>query len=156
TTRSATPKTSNTFSGQTSFANWKRSTSSVMPDSQSFIPPFDLHEHVLARWSTWSPDGWNGSPCHDTAMTILMGTLVAVACGWIGCYLILQGLALVGDAISHTVLLGIVVAVLVSGPAGSAAMFVGAAVTGLVTTVIIEGLHSTSRVKEDAAIGIAF
>ena len=47
-------------------------------------------------------------PCHDTAMTVLMGFLVAAACGWIGCYLILQGMALVGDAISHTVLLGIV------------------------------------------------
>ncbi|MGE5192012.1 MAG: metal ABC transporter permease [Deltaproteobacteria bacterium] len=127
-----------------------------MPDSQPFIPPFDLHEHVLARWSTWSPDGWNSSPCHDTAMTILMGMLVAVACGWIGCYLILQGMALVGDAISHTVLLGIVVAFLFTGQVAGVAMFLGAAITGLVTTVLIEGLHSTSRVKEDAAIGIVF
>jgi ABC-type Mn2+/Zn2+ transport system permease subunit/Mn-dependent DtxR family transcriptional regulator len=127
-----------------------------MSDSQPFIPPFDLHEHVLARWSAWSPEGWNSSPGHDTAMTVLMGTLVAVACGWIGCYLILQGMALVGDAISHTVLLGIVVAFLFSGEVAAVAMFVGAAVTGLVTTVLIEGLHSTSRVKEDAAIGIVF
>ncbi len=127
-----------------------------MPESQPFIPPFDLQDHVLARWSPWSPEGWNASPCHDTAMTVLMGTLVAVACGWIGCYLILQGMALVGDAISHTVLLGIVLAFLLTGQVAGAGMFVGAAVTGLVTAVLIEGLHSTSRLKEDAAIGIVF
>src|SRR4029077_18759117 len=76
--------------------------------------------------------------------------------GWIGCYLILQGMALVGDAISHTVLLGIVVAILVTGEVAGPAMFGGAAVTGLITTLLIEGLHSTSRIKEDAAIGIVF
>jgi ABC-type Mn2+/Zn2+ transport system permease subunit/Mn-dependent DtxR family transcriptional regulator len=116
-----------------------------------FIPPFDFHEHVLARWS--------GPEFHDTAMTVGMGFLVAAVCGWIGCYLILQGMALLGDAISHTVLLGIVVAFLVTPPAWQvtgAAMFVGAVIAGLVTTVLIETLHSTSRVKEDAAIGIVF
>src|SRR5262245_33131324 len=127
-----------------------------MPDGQPFIPPFDLHEHVLARWNAWSPDGFNASPCHDTALTILMGALVAVACGWIGCYLILQGMALVGDAISHTVLLGIVVAFLLTGQVAGVTTFIGAALTGLLTTVLIEGLHSTSRIKEDAAIGIVF
>src|SRR5579864_7441755 len=122
-----------------------------MPDSASFIPPFDFHEHVLARWS--------GPELHDTLMTVGMGFLVAAVCGWIGCYLILQGMALLGDAISHTVLLGIVVAFLVTPPAWQvtgAAMFVGAMIAGLVTTVLIEALHSTSRVKEDAAIGIVF
>src|SRR5436309_7629456 len=114
----------------------------------SFIPPFDIHEHVFDRWSVLN--------VHDTATTILMGFLVAAACGWIGCYLILQGMALVGDAISHTVLLGIVVAFLLTGQVSGLATFVGAAVTGLLTTVLIEGLHSTSRIKEDAAIGIVF
>ena len=119
-----------------------------MPDSPSFIPPFDFYEHVLARWSA--------GEVHDTAVTIAMGLLVAVACGWIGCYLILQGMALVGDAISHTVLLGIVVAFLFTGQVGGVAMLVGAVITGLITTVLIESLHATSRIKEDAAIGIVF
>lgn len=119
-----------------------------MPDSTSFIPPFDFHEHVLARWS--------GLEIHDTVMTVGMGFLVAAVCGWIGCYLILQGMALLGDAISHTVLLGIVVAFLLTGQVSGLAMFVGATLTGLLTTVLIESLHSTSRVKEDAAIGIVF
>ncbi len=119
-----------------------------MPDATPFIPPFDFHEHVLARWS--------GAEFQSTATTVGMGFLVAAVCGWIGCYLILQGMALLGDAISHTVLLGIVVAFLISGQVAGVAMFVGATVTGVLTTVLIEGLHSTSRVKEDAAIGIVF
>jgi manganese/zinc/iron transport system permease protein len=119
-----------------------------MTDNLHFLLPFSVREHVL--------DLWRGPQLYDTAMTVLMGFLVAAVCGWIGCYLILQGLALLGDAISHTVLLGIVLAFLLGGSAGGAVMLVAAALTGLVTTVLIEALHSTSRIKEDAAIGIVF
>lgn len=113
-----------------------------------FIPPFDFHEHVLGPWAP----GLAG----DAGWTVLMGALVAIACGWLGCYLILQGLSLIGDAISHTVLLGIVVAFLITGQISGFAMFFGATVTGLLTTSIIEWLHTSSRIKEDAAIGIVF
>lgn len=119
-----------------------------MPAGESFIPAFNFHEHVVALWS--------GTAAYDTAMTILMGALVAIACGWIGCYLILQGMALIGDAISHTVLLGIVVAFLMTGQVSGIAIFVAAAITGLGTTLCIDGLHRSSRLKEDAAIGIVF
>lgn len=119
-----------------------------MSDSAIFLPPFSLHEHVLNLW--------RGDQLYDTGMTVLMGFLVAAVCGWIGCYLILQGMALLGDAISHTVLLGIVLVFLMGGASGGAAMFLGAVLTGLVTTVLIESLHSTCRIKEDAAIGIVF
>ena len=120
-----------------------------MPESFSFIPPFDYYEHVLARWSA--------GEIHDTAVTIGMGFLVSLACGWIGCYLILQGMALLGDAISHTVLLGIVIAFLV--PAADhwwRHVCRALRITGIVTVVLIESLHATSRIKEDAAIGIVF
>lgn len=119
-----------------------------MPDSIPFLPPFILRDHLL--------DLWRGEQLYDTGMTVLMGFLVAAVCGWIGCYLILQGMALLGDAISHTVLLGIVLVFLMGGSVGGAGVFFGAALTGLVTTVLIEALHSTSRIKEDAAIGIVF
>jgi ABC-type Mn2+/Zn2+ transport system permease subunit/Mn-dependent DtxR family transcriptional regulator len=89
-------------------------------------------------------------------MTILMGALVAVACAWIGCYLILQGMALIGDAISHTVLLGIVLAFLITGQVSGPAIFVAAAITGVGTTLLIDGVHRASRLKEDAATGIVF
>ncbi|MBS0262784.1 MAG: metal ABC transporter permease [Planctomycetes bacterium] len=119
-----------------------------MTDFTQFIPPFRLSEHVLELWQE--------PQLYDTSMTVLMGFLVSAVCGWIGCYLILQGMALLGDAISHTVLLGIVIVVLLGGSFGGPAMFCGAALTGLATTLLIEALHSTSRVKEDAATGIVF
>src|SRR5262245_24667689 len=103
----------------------------------SFIPPFDVHRDLLSLWSA--------SSVHDTAFTILMGALVAIACGWLGCWLILQGLALIGDAISHTVLLGIVVSVLLTGEVAGLGIFVAATVTGLLTVVLIDALHASSR-----------
>ncbi|HTI51697.1 MAG TPA: metal ABC transporter permease [Planctomycetaceae bacterium] len=119
-----------------------------MSDPVPFIPPFDLQEDLLSLWSA--------GQAHDTAITILMGALVAVACGWLGCWLILQGLALIGDAISHTVLLGIVVAFLITGDVSGIGMFVAATITGVVTVLLIDSLHASSRLKEDAAIGIVF
>jgi ABC-type Mn2+/Zn2+ transport system permease subunit/Mn-dependent DtxR family transcriptional regulator len=119
-----------------------------MPGPVPFIPPFDLNDDLLSLWSA--------GQAHDTAITILMGALVAVACGWLGCWLILQGLALIGDAISHTVLLGIVVAFLVTGEVSGIGMFVAATITGVVTVLLVDGLNASSRLKEDAAIGIVF
>jgi ABC-type Mn2+/Zn2+ transport system permease subunit/Mn-dependent DtxR family transcriptional regulator len=108
----------------------------------------DLGRNAAARWQ--------GAALVDTALTMAMGILVAVACAWVGCFLILQGLALLGDAISHTVLLGIVLAALVTGQAAGGAMFLAAAITGVVTALLIEGLHRATRIKEDAAMGIVF
>jgi ABC-type Mn2+/Zn2+ transport system permease subunit/Mn-dependent DtxR family transcriptional regulator len=119
-----------------------------MPDMPTFIPPYSLYEYLVSPWEA--------DFAHDTAISITMGVLVSLACGWIGCYLILQGMALVGDAISHTVLLGIIVAFLMTGQVTGSATFIGAVITGILTTVLIESLHATSRVKEDAAIGIVF
>jgi manganese/zinc/iron transport system permease protein len=87
---------------------------------------------------------------------MLMGFLVATACGLVGNYLILRRMALVGDAISHSVLPGLVIAFLIAGKRDTIAMFVGALVAGVVTTMLIELIHKKSRVKQDAAIGITF
>ena len=62
---------------------------------------------------------------------IATGALVAGSCGFIGCFLILRRMALLGDAISHSVLLGIVLAFLITGDRGILPMFVGASVFGL-------------------------
>jgi manganese/zinc/iron transport system permease protein len=85
-----------------------------------------------------------------------MGFLVAAACGLVGNYLILRRMALVGDAISHSVLPGIAAAFLIARSRSTPIMFAGALVAALVTTVLIELIHKKSRVKQDAAIGIAF
>jgi len=65
-------------------------------------------------------------------------------------------LALVGDAISHSLLPGIAIAFLFTASRSVPAMFVGAAIAGILTTFLIELIHRKSRVKPDAAIGIVF
>lgn len=111
------------------------------------IPPFDWTKVIVMPWTD---DGG------ATVWIVLMGFLVATACGLVGNYLILRRMALVGDAISHSVLPGIAIAFLIARKNDSTALFIGALVAGLVTTTIIEFIHRNTRVKQDAAIGIAF
>lgn len=110
----------------------------------------NAYEIFIEPWvrEPWS-FGWDG-------WTVLMGFLVSWACGLVGVFLVLRRLALVGDAISHSLLPGIVIAFLITGTRGTEAMFVGAALTGLLTTVLIEVIHRKSRIKPDAAIGVVF
>lgn len=113
----------------------------------SFIPAFDFHKAVIAPWtSDLGSFGW----------IAVMGFFVAAACGLVGNYLILRRMALVGDAISHSVLPGLVIAFLLSRSRNSTTMFLGALAAGLLTTLLIEVIHKKSRVKQDAAIGIVF
>lgn len=86
---------------------------------------------------------------------IATGALVAGACGFIGSFLVLRRMALLGDAISHSVLLGIVLAFLITGDRGIVPMFLGAAVFGLLTAVMVQALDR-GGVAEDAAIGVTF
>lgn len=86
---------------------------------------------------------------------VLTGALVASACGFLGCFLILRRMAMLGDAISHAVLPGIVIAFLVSGSRDSLPMLLGAAVFGLLCTAIIQSLRNNG-VQADAAISVSF
>lgn len=111
------------------------------------IPAFDWQKVVVAPWTVdIGLYGW----------MMLMAFLVTTACGLIGNYLLLRRLALVGDAISHSVLPGLVAGFLIFGSLGIGPMLVGAVLAGVLTTVLIELIHSHSRVKADAAIGITF
>jgi len=87
---------------------------------------------------------------------ILAGSLVATSCGLLGCYLILRKMAMVGDAISHAVLPGIVIAFLISGSRDSFTMLIGAGLIGVFTTFLIEFFHSKGRLQADASIGVTF
>ncbi|WP_181347956.1 metal ABC transporter permease [Thalassobacillus sp. CUG 92003] len=89
------------------------------------------------------------------AWILLTGSLVGISCGMIGCYLIVRRMVMLADAISHSVLLGIVLAFLVSQSLNSIYMLIGAAVIGLATTIFIQWLYA-SGVPEDASIGIVF
>jgi len=87
---------------------------------------------------------------------ILTAALIAVNGGLLGSFLVLRKMAMVGDAISHAVLPGIVLAFLVSGNRSEWPMLLGAAALGLLTVVMIEWLHRKARLQEDASIGITF
>ncbi len=111
------------------------------------VPDFDFQRVWVAPWTQdFASFGW----------IALMGFLVTAACGLVGNFLILRRMALVGDAISHSVLPGMAVAFLLSQSRGTTAMFLGALAAGIAATVLIELIHKKSRVKQDAAIGIAF
>ncbi len=87
---------------------------------------------------------------------ILTGALVASSCALLGCFLILRKMAMIGDAISHAVLPGIVIAFLISGSRASVPMLIGAALIGVLTTFLIEFVSKKARMQNDAAIGLVF
>jgi manganese/zinc/iron transport system permease protein len=87
---------------------------------------------------------------------ILTASLVSSSCALLGCYLILRKMAMVGDAISHAVLPGIVLEFLFSGSRDSVTMLIGAGIIGLFTTFLIEFFHKKAKLQTDAAIGVTF
>lgn len=87
---------------------------------------------------------------------ILVGILVAISCAILGCFLVLRKMAMVGDAISHAVLPGIVIAFLVVQRFDSIFMLLGAAILGVFTTLLIEFLHKQGKLQTDASIGVSF
>ncbi|MCG7410446.1 metal ABC transporter permease [Paenibacillus sp. ACRRX] len=86
---------------------------------------------------------------------IATGALVAISCGILGCFLVLRKMSLIGDAISHSVLPGIVIAFMISGSRDSLAMLLGASVVGLITVFLIQ-MFQQSGVQSDASIGVVF
>jgi len=112
---------------------------------EPFIPAFNWQEHVVAPWT---------GELSMTLWIVLMAFFVITSCGLIGNYLILRRMALVGDAISHSVLAGIAGVVVFTGGLEVTGLFIGALVAGVVTAVLIELIHRYSRVKQDAAIAI--
>ena len=86
----------------------------------------------------------------------LIALVVAVACALPGVFLVLRRMAMMSDAISHTVLLGIVIAFFIVQDINSPVLIFGAALTGVLTVTLVELLHRTKLVKEDAAIGLVF
>ncbi len=85
-----------------------------------------------------------------------IAVVVAAACAVPGVFLVLRRTAMMSDAISHTVLLGIVLVFFVVQDLSSPLLMLGAAATGLVTVWLVELLTQTRLVKQDAAIGLVF
>ncbi len=88
--------------------------------------------------------------------SILLGSLAALACGLLGNFLVLRKQALMGDAISHVVLPGIVLGFLFSHETGSWAMMIGAGVAAIVAVLLIELIRRIGNVEPGAAMGVVF
>lgn len=82
---------------------------------------------------------------------LMTGLIVAIVCAILSCYLVLRGWALMGDAISHAVLPGIILAFVVGIP-----LAIGAFIAGLCCALFTGYLKDNSRIKEDTVMGIVF
>lgn len=87
---------------------------------------------------------------------MVIGCLAAVACALPGNFLVLRRQALIGDAISHVVLPGIVVAFLVTGAVASGPMLFGAAAAAVLAVALIELIRRFGRIEAGAAMGVVF
>ncbi len=87
---------------------------------------------------------------------VAVAALTNSACALVGCYLVLRRMSLLGDAISHAVLPGLVVAFVFSGSLNLWAMSLGALTVGLLTGALTQSLHRQADVPEDVSMGVVF
>lgn len=92
----------------------------------------------------------------DAIWIILIASLVAINCSLIGTYLVLRKMAMMGDAIAHAVLPGMVIAFLWVGPRTTWVVLLGAGGVGILATFLMEFLHRQVRLQADASVGINF
>ncbi|MCX7551430.1 metal ABC transporter permease [Xanthomarina sp. F2636L] len=86
----------------------------------------------------------------------LIASLVAIACAIPGTFLVLRKMAMISDAISHSILPGLVVGFFITQDLNSPLLILLAALTGVITVVLVERIQKTGLVKEDTAIGLVF
>jgi len=86
----------------------------------------------------------------------LIAIVVAIACAIPGVFLVLRKMALISDAISHSILPGIVIGFFITQDLNSPLLIFLAAFTGVITVVLVEAIQKTGLVKEDTAIGLVF
>ncbi len=82
--------------------------------------------------------------------------VTSIACSILGVFLVLRNLAMLSDAISHSVLLGIVLAFFVVKDLSSVYLIISAGLSGVLSCICIEALSKSRRISNDAAVGIVF
>lgn len=87
---------------------------------------------------------------------VAVGALCAMAAALPGCFLVLRGMSMMGDAISHAVLPGLAIAFLVTGSRTSFGMFIGAALVGVLTAVFTHWISHAGKVDRGASMGTVF
>jgi manganese/zinc/iron transport system permease protein len=88
--------------------------------------------------------------------TISVAACANLACALLGCYLVLRRMSLLGDALSHATLPGVVLGFWIGGSTSSGWVFAAAVAVGLLATLLIQWLHGMGRVSEDASMGVVF
>ena len=86
----------------------------------------------------------------------LIAAIVAIACAIPGVFLVLRKMALISDAISHSILPGIVLGFFITHDLNSPLLILLAALSGVITVILVEAIQKTGLVKEDTAIGLVF
>lgn len=89
-------------------------------------------------------------------MALLACVLTAVSCGLLGNFLVLRRMSLMGDAISHAVLPGLVLAFMVTGSRSTWPMLVGAGLSGLLTVGLVGLVRRLGRLDGGTAMGVVF
>lgn len=89
-------------------------------------------------------------------LIIALASASNVACATVGCYLVLRRMSLLGDAIAHAVLPGLVLAYVFSGTLSLPALYLGAVLVGVLTAALTQALHRLGGVSEDASMGVVF
>lgn len=82
---------------------------------------------------------------------LLIAVMSSIVCGVVGCYVVLRGMAFIGDAVAHAVFPGLAVAFVVSG-----SLVLGGTVAGVLTAVLVAAFSQNRRLKEDSIIGVFF
>ena len=111
----------------------------------SLLAALELH------WSAWAAP-FTARYAVETTTSALVGA----SCGLLGCFVVLRRMALIGDALSHAILPGVVVAFLLFNTDSVVLLSLGALAAGLLAAVSINLVTQLSRTKEDSAIGIVF
>ena len=86
---------------------------------------------------------------------LIASTMVGLTCGALGAFIVLRNMSLIGDALSHAILPGVVVAFVLLGY-NTLGFFFGSVAAGLLSAVLITWIQQNVRTKNDAAIGIVF
>lgn len=82
---------------------------------------------------------------------LLIAVMSSVICGVVGCYVVLRGMAFIGDAVAHAVFPGLAVAFVIGGN-----LILGGIVAGVLTAVLVAVFSQNRRLKEDSVIGVFF
>ncbi|TVQ40718.1 MAG: iron ABC transporter [Spirochaetaceae bacterium] len=87
---------------------------------------------------------------------VVAGALAGAACALVGAFLVLRKTSMMGDAISHAVLPGIAIAFIMTASRAAGVMFIGAAIVGVITALLVEVVRRYGKLEHGASMGVVF